>query len=201
MMKLMKCAAGTAIAVLALTGCGTTAAGLQAETNSSSSEDRAVSADSAGPAMNVQVPQESGLLTKESVEGLKAFTYYWISYNSYAQQTGNVDTLKSISAEECTYCTNEVTMIKDVYADGGWMAGADPRISDVHPKLPKGKITGTSLVEYSETAGTIFNADGKKTSTIEPKEQTILTVKASYHEGEWTMQSIEETPDAKLPAE
>jgi hypothetical protein len=199
MKKLMKLAAGAAITALALTGCGTTAT--EAGSGSSSSSDRPVGASSEGPARNVRVPQKSEPLSKKTAEGLKTFTYYWISYNSYAQQTGATDKLDELSSDECNYCTNEIKMINDVYADGGWMAGGDPRVTDIHPKLPKGKSTGTALVEYSETAGTIFNADGKKISTIEPKEPTVLTVKASYIDGEWTMRSIEETPDAELPAE
>lgn len=198
MKKLMKFAAGTAITAMALTGCGTTATEAGSEPGSSS--ELPTGASSEGPARNVRVPQESEPLSAKSAEGLKTFTYYWISYNSYAQQTGATDKLDELSSEECNYCTNEIKMINDVYADGGWMAGGDPRVTDIHPKLPKGKTTGTALVEYSETAGTIFNADGKKISTIEPKEPTVLAVKASYIDGEWTMRSIEETPDAELPA-
>lgn len=196
MKNLMKIAAGTALTALALTGCGTAAS----ESQSEPGYEQPVGASSAGPAQNVRVPQETKLLTAKTAEGLKTFTYFWISYNSYAQQTGNTDKLEGLSSEECSYCTNEVDMISKVYADGGWMAGGDPRVSDIFPKLPEGKTTGTALVAYSETAGTIFNADGEKISTIEPKESTVLTVKASYIDGEWTMRSIEETPDAELPA-
>lgn len=199
MKKIMKLAAGTAVAAMALTGCGTAAS--ESGAGSDSGSDRPVGASSAGPAQNVAVPQQTELLSEKTAEGLKAFAYYWISYNSYAQQTGKTDKLDALSSDDCNYCTNEIKMINDVYADGGWMAGGDPRVTDIFPKVSEGKSTGSALVGYSETSGTIFDSEGKKAATIEPKEPTILTVKAAYIDGEWTMQSIEETPDAELPAE
>ncbi|WP_026819181.1 DUF6318 family protein [Arthrobacter castelli] len=196
MKNMMQMAAGAAVAALALTGCGTAAS----ESQSESGHEVPVGASSAGPARNVDAPQESKPLTAKSAEGLKTFTYFWISYNSYAQQTGETDKLDELSSDKCNYCSNEIDMINKVYDDGGWMAGGDPRVTDIFPKLPEGKSTGTALVTYSETAGTIFNSEGEEASTIEPKKPTVLTVKASYIDGEWTMRSIEETPDAELPA-
>ncbi|WP_026534300.1 DUF6318 family protein [Arthrobacter sp. H14] len=195
--NLIGLAAGTAIAALALTGCGTA----DSESGSSAGNDRPVGASSEGPAQNVRVPQESEPLTEKSEEGLKAFAYYWISYNSYAQQTGKTDKLQELSSGDCTYCADEIDMIANVYEDGGWMAGGDPRVTNVDPDLAKGESTGTALIEYSEIPATIFDSEGNKKSTVEPKEPTVLTVKASFDDGSWTMESIKETPDAELPAE
>ncbi|HET8795215.1 MAG TPA: DUF6318 family protein [Arthrobacter sp.] len=195
--KLISLAAGTAIATLALAGCGTA----DSESASSAGNDRPVGASSEGPAQNVRVPQESEPLSEKSEEGLKAFSYYWISYNSYAQQTGKTDKLQELSSEDCTYCADEIAMISNVYEDGGWMAGGDPRVTNVYPDVAKGESTGTALIEYSEIPATIFDSEGNKKSTIEPKEPTVLTVKASFDDGGWTMESIKETPNAELPAE
>lgn len=201
--KLIKFAAGTAIAALALTGCGITGSESQpaAESSASSQNNRPIGASSEGPAQNVRVPQKTELLSEKSAEGLKAFTYYWISYNSYAQQSGETQKLQELSDEDCNYCSSEIEMIDKVYADGGWMAGGDPRVTNVYPEVAKGGSRGTALIEYSETAGTIFDSEGNETSTIEPKEPTVLTVQASFADGSWTMKSLEETPDAELPAE
>lgn len=195
--KLISLAAGTAIAALALTSCGTA----DSESGTSTGSDRPVGASSEGPAQNVRVPQESQPLSEKSEEGLKAFAYYWISYNSYAQQTGKTDKMKELSSEDCTYCADEISMIANVYEDGGWMAGGDPRVTNVHPDVAKGESTGKALVEYSEIPGTIFDSEGDKKSTIKPTEPTVLTVKASFDDGGWTMESVKETPNAELPAE
>lgn len=201
--KLIKFAAGTAIAALALTGCGTADSESQsgAESSTSTENNRPAAASSEGPAQNVRVPQESEPLSEKSDEGLKAFAYYWVANNSYAQQTGKTGKLQELSAEDCSYCTNEIEMINKVYKDGGWMAGGDPRVTNIYPEVAKGENTGTALIEYSETGATIFNSEGKQTSTVEPKDPTVLTVKASFADGAWTMDSIKETPDAELPAE
>ncbi len=201
--KLMTFAAGTAIASLALTGCGSAGSESQSgsESSNSAENNRPVAASSEGPAQNVRVPQESEPLSEKSNEGLTAFAYYWIAYNSYAQQTGKTEKLQELSAEDCNYCSNEIEMINKVYKDGGWMAGGDPRVTNIYPEVAKGESTGTALIEYSETGATIFDSEGQQTSTIEPKDATVLTVKASFSDGSWTMDSVKETPDAELPEE
>lgn len=200
--KLLKLAAGTAIAALALTGCGAaqSEAGTAADSSSASAQDaRPVGASSDGPAQNVREPMQTEVLGEQSAGGLKAFGYYWFDLHNFALQTGDTSRMIAASAQNCEYCAAKAEDVSAVYQEGGWIAGGQPVVMNVYPEVTEGEADATAVLEFSTRPTTVFNSDGEEVSAEDGVEPTLLTIEATYTDGAWTMVSVTETPDAEVP--
>jgi hypothetical protein len=140
-------------------------------------------------------------MAEDTPEGLASFTYYYFDAKNYAVQTGDADLMREVAAD-CTSCMEEADALEAVYADGGWIAGGQPKALNVvaldKAKDDEGNLS--AVVPFMEDARTTLDKDGE---TVETKkwdsDGTTLTVTANYADGAWSMVSVEETPDAEIP--
>ena len=93
----------------------------------------------------------------ETNAGAKAFvSYYWEVVN-YAQHTGDVDPLKSISEDNCEGCNGGISYITRVYRRGGHIVGGDFELASAAPgRTPSGAwhVSAKVHVERSTTTST-----------------------------------------------
>ncbi len=196
-----KIAAVTALAAMALTGCGNAA-----EPGTAAAETGPKPASSTAPASEVERPETNELAGQPTLEGAKAFLYYYFELESYAQLTGDTTAMLD-SVDNAPEPTAEAEHINAVYADGGWMLGGKENIQNVFVVDPAAEKIGegvevTVLLPSIPTAYTEFDKDGSVADAREwDKNGTIHTAKLIFRGGEWRLTSLVETPDVALPEE
>lgn len=198
---LARIAAVTALATMTLTGCGNAAA-----PGTSASENGPQPASSTAPASNVERPETNELAGQPTLDGAKAFLYYYFELESYAQRTGDTTAMLE-SVDGAPQPVAQAKHINTVYDDGGWILGGTENIQNVFVIDPDAATIGegvevTVLLPSIPTAYTEFNQDGSVADTSEwSSEGTIHTAKLIFRGGEWRLTSLEETPGAELPEE
>lgn len=196
MKKLMMSGAVMAVAGVALVGCGS-----EAGSDKAADSNKPVPATTEAPAQNVRTPEKNDRMAEDTAEGLASFTYYYFDVKNYAIQTGEADLMREVAAD-CKSCLAEADSIEAVYADGGWIAGGQPKALNVvalaEAKDKEGNLS--AVVPFMEDGSTILDKDGEVVETKEwDSDGTTLTVTGNYADGAWSMVSVEETPDAEIP--
>lgn len=143
----------TAIALLALTGCGAQATGSVPEPDSSSTTSAAASssasaveetasaeetnysggskapegeyraADEHGPAQNVPKPVAPEGMNVESAEAMLLFINYWNDMRNYAIQTGDTQDLKRMYEDTYEADLRFIDSVDKLYKNNGWIIG------------------------------------------------------------------------------
>ncbi len=67
-------------------------------------------------ATGVDIP---GRATENSMDGVKAFTSFWVSTLNEATDTGDTSTLRRLAAKSCTMCTDFADHLDEIYGAGG----------------------------------------------------------------------------------
>ena len=73
---------------------------------------------------SVEAPLLPDAAKARTAKGAAAFVPYWFATLDYALTTGDVDPLRSASAQSCAPCTAAQEKISQVYGDGGVITGA-----------------------------------------------------------------------------
>lgn len=149
----------TAIALLALTGCGAQATGSVPEPDSSTMASAAAAtsasaveetasaeetnysggskapegeyrvADEHGPAQNVPKPVAPEGMNMESTDAMLLFINYWNEMRNYAIQTGDTQDLKHMYEDTYEADLRFIDSVDKLYKNGGWIIGLK---RDVH---------------------------------------------------------------------
>lgn len=164
-MRPLRAAATALVAVLALSSCegGSDPADPSptAQPSASSSEP-----STTPPTEKPTEPVLPAAATKATEAGARAFiTYYWDLIN-YAQVTGDVKTLGSLSAATCDTCSGIASDLRTHYESGGTITGGrnTPRITEVAELNSKSGSGFGFRVEQdvSHEPQTIVTSDGAK---------------------------------------
>lgn len=148
----------TAIALLALTGCGAQATGSVPEPDSSTTtsavaatsasaveetasaeetnysggskapEGEYRAADEHGPAQNVPKPVAPEGMNVESTEAMLLFINYWNEMRNYANQTGDISSIQSLVDESFEQEQKYYDSLQKIYESGGWVIGGNRTI-------------------------------------------------------------------------
>lgn len=148
----------TAIALLALTGCGAQATGSVPEPDSSTTtsavaatsasaveetasaeetnysggskapEGEYRAADEHGPAQNVPKPVAPEGMNVESTEAMLLFINYWNDMRNYANQTGDISSIQSLVDESFEQEQKYYDSLQKIYESGGWVIGGNRTI-------------------------------------------------------------------------
>lgn len=201
----MPALAGPVIAAMVLTGCqggadpsasptpepSVSAASASASASASapaSSSPAPSPASSAGPAANIPVPVKPPLADENSAEGLEAFTEYWFELFSYGYETNDWAPFETVTDPRCETCSNVISAVRDVYADGGWVSGADSEvisfISDFRLNT-QGSIG--SFVEVVQGESVTYSSSGRITTEVPKGERVVNAIFAAYLDGRWVM--------------
>lgn len=148
----------TAIALLALTGCGAQATGSVPEPDSSTTtsavaatsasaveetasaeetnysggskapEGEYRAADEHGPAQNVPKPVAPEGMNVESTKAMLLFINYWNDMRNYANQTGDISSIQSLVDESFEQEQKYYDSLQKIYESGGWVIGGNRTI-------------------------------------------------------------------------
>lgn len=148
----------TAIALLALTGCGVQATGSVPEPDSSTTTSAVASstaspteetakaeetnysggskapegeyraADEHGPAQNVPKPVAPEGMNIESTEAMLLFINYWNDMRNYANQTGDISSIRGLVDDSFEQEQKYYDSLQKIYESGGWVIGGNRTI-------------------------------------------------------------------------
>ena len=145
-------------------------------------------ASSAGPAANIPVPVKPALADQNSAEGLEAFTRYWFELFSYGYETNDWVPYEAVTDPRCENCANVTISVSEIFADGGWISGADSEvisfISDFRTNT-EGSIG--SYVEVVQGESIIYSASGEVVEEAPEGNPTLKAIFSAYLDGRWVM--------------
>lgn len=116
-------------------------------------------ADAKGKAQNVPVPVMPELAKENSKAGLEAFIGYWYAVKNYANQTGDIAALDTLSTPGCQLCSHMERAVTDSYRDGRWMVGGELHLSNVEMNWMPDEISHLARVQVIQDEISYFNAD------------------------------------------
>lgn len=131
--------------------------------------------------------------TKATEDGARAFiAYYWDLIN-YAQVTGDVKTLKRVSAPNCRGCAGGITGVEDLYQDGGHAEGGEytVRIRKVNPLRGKKYtfVAFEALIQVRNAEQRLIRP-GKPTETL-PSAPTEMAVAVLWVKKRWRLEVMD----------
>ena len=197
----------TAIALLAFTGCGAQATGSVPEPDSSTSaaasevasssasiaeetasadEGEYRAADEHGPAQNVPKPVAPEGMNIESTEAMLLFIDYWNDMRNYANQTGDVSTVRTLVADSFQQEKDFYEALEEIYNSGGWVVGGNSAVI-YNASLITSHGNGTySIGSNIEVSDSVLWYDGEATySDNSESSYQGVELQLQYSSGSW----------------
>ncbi|MCT9870444.1 DUF6318 family protein [Paenarthrobacter aurescens] len=137
-------------------------------------------ADAKGKAQNVPVPVMPELAKENSKAGLEAFIGYWYEVGNYADETGDISGLSTLSTPECKACTQFQKAALDGSRDGRWIVGGKVSTPRIDVSWNSGEATHQANVQVIQEAITYYNADGTEGRPADPATNDAFVIAASF---------------------
>ncbi|WOC60703.1 DUF6318 family protein [Paenarthrobacter sp. AT5] len=137
-------------------------------------------ADSKGKAENVPVPVMPELAKENSKEGLEAFIRYWYEVGGYADETGDISELATLSQKSCNACAYFLRGAQDGNRDGRWLVGGAIRIPTLDIEWESDQESQQARVQVVQDAINYYNPDGTEGRPSDPPTNDAFVVTASF---------------------
>ncbi|WP_026005492.1 DUF6318 family protein [Arthrobacter sp. M2012083] len=137
-------------------------------------------ADASGKAENVPVPVMPELAKENSKAGLEAFIGYWYEVGNYADETGDVSGLSTLSTPECKACMQFQYAAVDSSKNGRWVVGGKVSTPRIEIAWNAGQTTHQAKVQVIQEAITYYNADGTEGRPADAATNDAFVVVASF---------------------
>ncbi|WP_405473544.1 DUF6318 family protein [Paenarthrobacter ilicis] len=137
-------------------------------------------ADAHGKAQNVPVPVMPELAKENSEAGLEAFIGYWYAVGQYADQTGDVSVLSTLSASDCKACAYYIQASTDSNRNGRWISGGEISTPKVDITWDTSSATQQATVQVVQESIKYYNADGTEGRPADPATNDAFSVVASF---------------------
>ncbi|GAA4096118.1 DUF6318 family protein [Nocardioides kongjuensis] len=138
-------------------------------------------------------PQLPAAAKEASEAGARAFiAYYWDLIN-YAQVTGDVKALRSVSGPHCNGCKAGIRGVRELYAEGGHIEGGGYSVHLV--KVNQLKSTNPSHFAFEAKLSattdeqTVIAGDG--TSTTNPVATSTVVVAVLWLDSQWRLEAMQ----------
>lgn len=141
-------------------------------------------ADANGKAQNVPVPVMPALARENSKEGLEAFVRYWYALGNYANETGDVTELSTLSAQQCQSCIYFQKAATDGHLNGRWLVGGSVMVPSIQITWNPTETSHQARVQVIQDAISYFNPDGTEGRPSDPPSNDAFVVVANFH-AEW----------------
>lgn len=149
-------------------------------------------ADAKGRAQNVPVPVKPALADKNSKEGLEAFSKYWYSLMSYAYETGNLQPVDEVTAENCASCGRVRSTIQSWNTKGRWIEGGAFEILDATTTFkPDANGYQQVLVQYHRLSVNYRQADGTIKQSFQRSSLLADIFLATYRANGWFVTNVD----------
>ncbi|MFJ4169976.1 DUF6318 family protein [Paenarthrobacter sp. NPDC089714] len=140
-------------------------------------------ADATGKAQNVPVPVMPALAKENTKEGLEAFIRYWYAVGNYANETGDILELRSLSTPECQPCAYFQRASSDGYTNGRWLVGGRVHLPSVNVIWNVEDEEHQATVQVVQDAVSYYNADGSPGRLSDPPSNDAFVIVASFQSG------------------
>lgn len=198
--------AGSAVMLMALTGCQGSDDPSATETPDAPSQSASASpsasatptapstpepspASSLGPAANIPVPVKPALADENTAEGLEAFTEYWFELLSYGYATNDWAELDRLTDPGCRTCASIKAAVVELYGQGRWVRGADVAVvsfDTTFEKTTSGAVQ--AYVENQQSEIIYFETDGTILRIVPEQDPPAFdVVNALYQDDEWIL--------------
>ncbi|MFI2566426.1 DUF6318 family protein [Paenarthrobacter sp. NPDC018779] len=140
-------------------------------------------ADATGRAQNVPVPVMPALAKENTKEGLEAFIRYWYAVGNYANETGDISELHSLSTPECDPCAYYQKASSDGYTNGRWLVGGRVHLPTVNVIWNVEEDEHQATVQVVQEAVSYYNADGSPGRLSDPPSNDAFVIVATFQSG------------------
>lgn len=137
-------------------------------------------ADAKGKAQNVPVPVMPELAKENSEAGLEAFIRYWYAIGNYADETGDISNLRTLSTPECQACTYFQKASTDSYKNGRWLVGGTVHIPRIEIVWDAAGNNHQARVQVIQDAINYYNADGTEGRPADAETNDAFVVVATF---------------------
>lgn len=141
-------------------------------------------ADAKGRAQNVPVPVMPALAKENSKAGLEAFIRYWYALGNYANETGDVSKLSTLSTQQCQSCLYFQKAATDGHINGRWLVGGTVTLPSIQINWNQAETNHQATIQVIQDAISYYNADGTEGRPMDPPSNDAFVVIAKY-EAEW----------------
>lgn len=141
-------------------------------------------ADAKGKAQNVPVPVMPELAKENSKAGLEAFIGYYFAVSNYADETGDISVISTLTTPVCKACAYYQKASVDGARNGRWIVGGKVRIPKIEITWDAGQATQQARVQVIQDAIAYYNADGSEGRPADAATNDAFIVVASY-ESDW----------------
>jgi hypothetical protein len=140
----------------------------------------------------VPVPVKPALADKNSKEGLEAFSKYWYQLMSYAYETGNLQPVDKITAENCASCDRVRSTIQSWNTKGRWIEGGAFEILDASTKFqPDSNGYQQVLVQYHRLPVNYRHPDGTIKQSFQ-RSNLLADIFLAKHQGNaWFVTNVD----------
>lgn len=140
-------------------------------------------ADAHGKAQNVPVPVMPELAKENSKAGLEAFIRYWHAVGNYANETGDISVLGTLSTPECKACAYFQKASTDSYKNGRWMVGGHMDVPALEVEWDSRTTSTVVRVQVIQEAISYRNADGSEGRAPEAATNDAFVLVATFEAG------------------
>lgn len=140
-------------------------------------------ADAHGKAQNVPVPVMPELAKENSKAGLEAFIRYWYAVGNYANETGDISVLGTLSTPECKACAYFQKASTDSYKNGRWMVGGHMDVPALEVEWDSRTTSTVVRVQVIQEAISYRNADGSEGRAPEAATNDAFVLVATFEAG------------------
>ncbi|WP_238324966.1 DUF6318 family protein [Paenarthrobacter nicotinovorans] len=137
-------------------------------------------ADAKGKAQNVPVPVMPELAKENSKAGLEAFIGYWYAQQNYADETGDISVISTLTSPACKACTYYQQASVDGARNGRWIVGGKVRIPKIEISWNAERVTQQVKVQVIQDAIAYYNADGTEGRPADAATNDAFIVVASF---------------------
>ncbi|AFR30793.1 DUF6318 family protein [Arthrobacter sp. Rue61a] len=140
-------------------------------------------ADATGKAQNVPVPVMPELAKENSEAGLEAFIGYYYAVGNYANETGDISVLGTLSTPECKACAYFQKASTDSYNNGRWMVGGHMDVPAMEVEWDSRTTSTVVRVQVIQDAISYRNADGSEGRAPEAATNDAFVHVATFEAG------------------
>jgi len=140
-------------------------------------------ADATGKAQNVPVPVMPELAKENSKAGLEAFIGYYYAVGNYANETGDISVLGTLSTPECKACAYFQKASTDSYKNGRWMVGGHMDVPAMEVEWDSRTTSTVVRVQVIQDAISYRNADGSEGRAPEAATNDAFVLVATFEAG------------------
>lgn len=143
-------------------------------------------ADEHGPAQNVPKPVAPEGMNIESTEAMLLFIDYWNDMRNYANQTGDVSTVRTLVADSFQQEKDFYEALEEIYNSGGWVVGGNSAVI-YNASLITSHGNGTySIGSNIEVSDSVLWYDGEATySDNSESSYQGVELQLQYSSGSW----------------